>query len=386
MKFAMIGVQVLSVGGLISSVFAMPTQSLEDREQDPLLNEISQPPKTFLRGNKFVLDNGNFENLNKYVGVGVQLPATDSDFNVKYQKDKFYSSMKDVILKHGDFYSMTRDAYISIHGHTTTFRGSVASQLVEYGQRLGQYAELASVIYGIVAQMLEELQGLGRGTPERLAKLQMLNDLITGMAGVTMGMVQNSTKIHDDMVVFQAGTIIDSGLINNSTTRLTAASADVDATFARMKAELDAADKKVTELEAKINGGDNSEATYWEHYSAVIDSMLKGSAWAICWDTIDSIKSMKDQSAQILQYISGALEELNTAIGGFARISAAFSSMRSSFVTASGDVDPNANPKLFSERVFRETLMAAAADWQLVKNTANIFTTNTAAQLQSFGL
>ncbi|EPS44428.1 hypothetical protein H072_1541 [Dactylellina haptotyla CBS 200.50] len=382
-----VGVRVLSIGGLISSVFAIPTGRIDSRQiQDPLLDEISQPPQTFLTNNKFILDDDNFGSLNGYVAIGVNLPATTNDFNIKYDKDKFYNSMKEVILKHGDFYAMTRDAYISIHSHTEKYYGDIVKKLVEYGTRVSQYAEVASIIYALTAKTLEEMEALAQGTPERLAKLQMLNQLLGGMAGVTLSMGQNSTLIHDGLVQFQAGTITDSGLITNSSSRLFAAQGDVDATFTRMKSELDAAENKMNELQAKIDAGDKSEATYWDHYSAVIDSMIKGSAWAICWDTIDDLRAIGTQSTHILNYISGTLTQLNTAIGGFARISAAFADMRSQFVSAAGDVDPNANPRMFSERVFRDTLNTAAADWQMVKQAANTFTTNTASQLQSLGL
>ncbi|KAF3927788.1 hypothetical protein ABW20_dc0100729 [Dactylellina cionopaga] len=199
-------------------------------------------------------------------------------------------------------------------------------------------------------------------------------------------MTQNSLTIHDGLIMLQAGTIVDTSLITNSSANLFAAQGSVDATFLKMKSDLDAADRKVNDLQNKINRGDKSQATYWDHYSAVIDSMLKTSAWAICWDTIDDLKAMNSQSTQILHHIGGTLDQLNTAISGFAKVSAAFSDMRSQFVSAAGDVDPNANPRFFSERVFRDTLATAALDWMNVKQAVNIFTTNTTSQLQSLGL
>ncbi|KAF3927781.1 hypothetical protein ABW20_dc0100479 [Dactylellina cionopaga] len=104
-----IGVRVLSMGGLISNVFAIPTSKLDTRQAhdiEPLLNNISQAPRALLAKNTFILDNANFGSLNAYVAIGVNLPATTNDFNMKYDKDKFYSSMKDVIIQHGDFYAV----------------------------------------------------------------------------------------------------------------------------------------------------------------------------------------------------------------------------------------------------------------------------------------
>lgn len=72
---------------------------------------------------------------------------------------------------------------------------------------MGQYAELASKIYTVIAATLGELQPLAIGTPERLAKLKLLNDLIGGMASVTAGMAQNSTIMHDGIVAVSKYTL-----------------------------------------------------------------------------------------------------------------------------------------------------------------------------------
>ncbi|KAK6515781.1 hypothetical protein TWF281_004371 [Arthrobotrys megalospora] len=362
-----VGVRVLSMGGLISSVFAMPTGRLGTRPfSGSLLDEISQSPNSFLVNAKFVLDDANFASLNSYVALGNSLPATENDFNAKYDKEKFYNSMRDVILRHGDFYAMTRDAYVSIHTHTKFYHDSTVQKFVEYGTRVTQYAEVARIIYSLIAKTLDEMEGLVAGTPERHEKLQMLKQLLDGIISATLAMSQNSTGMHNGLVSFQAGTINDSGLINASSGRLFAAQTDIDATFGGMKSDLDAAEKKVNDLQIKMDRGDKSETTYWDHYNAVVDSMAKASAWAICWDTIDDLKAITAQSSQILRFINGTLAQLSVAIEGFARISAAFSNMRSQFVAATGDVDPMANPRFFSEVIFRDTLNSAAADWLLV--------------------
>ncbi|KAK6503722.1 hypothetical protein TWF481_008726 [Arthrobotrys musiformis] len=380
-----VGVRVLSMGGLISSVFAMPAGRAR-QFSGSLLDEISQSPNLFLVNAKFVLDEANFGSLNSYVVLGNSLPATENSFNTKYDKDKFYNSMRDVIVRHGDFYAMARDAYVSIHGNTKYYHRNTVQKFVEYGTRVTQYAEVARIIYSMLAKTLDEMHGLPRGSPERREKLQMLKQLLDGIISATLAMSQNSTGMHSGLLSFQSGTVDDNRLMTAASNRLFAAQADIDATFGRMRSNLDAAEKKVNDLQRRMDRGDKSETTYWDHYNAVIDSMARASAWAICWDTIDDLKAISAQSSQVLRFINNALAQLNVAIEGFARISAAFSNMRSQFVTATGDIDQAANPRFFSEVIFRDALNSTAAEWLLVKEAATDFTADTVSQLQSLGL
>ncbi|KAK6331456.1 hypothetical protein TWF730_004538 [Orbilia blumenaviensis] len=382
-----VGVRVLSMGGLISSVFAMPAGRAGTRQfTGSLLDEISQSPNSLLVNAKFILDESNFGSLNSYIALGNGLPATENDFNAKYDKEKFYNSMRDVILGHGDFYAMARDSYISIHQNTKFYHTNTVHKFVEYGTRVTQYAEVARIIYSMIAKTLVEMEGLARGTPERREKLQMLKQLLDGMISATLAMSQNSTGMHSGLVSFQASTIGDNGLITAASSRLFAAQGDLDAVFSRMKSNLDAAEKKVADLQSMMDRGDKSEATYWDHYNAVVDSMARASAWATCWDMVDDLKAISAQSSQILRHINTAIAQLNIAIEGFAKISAAFSNMRSQFVSSTGDIDQNATPRFFLEAIYRDTLNSAAADWLVVKEVANDFTTNTVSQLRSLGL
>ncbi|KAK6342490.1 hypothetical protein TWF718_007893 [Orbilia javanica] len=382
-----VGVRVLSMGGLISSVFAMPAGRVGTRQfSGSLIDEISQSPNSFLVNAKFVLDETNFASLNSYVALGKSLPATENDFNAKYDKEKFYNSMRDVILRHGDFYAMACDAYVSMRGNTKFYHRNTIQKFVEYGTRVTQYAEVARVIYSMLAKTLDEMHGLPRGTPERREKLQMLKQLLDGIISATLAMSQNSTGMHSGLLSFQTATIDDNQLITAASNRLFSGQADVDATLSRMKSNLDAAEKKVNDLQRRMDRGDKSETTYWDHYNAVIDSMARASAWANCWDMIDDLKATSAQSSHILRYINNALAQMSVATEGFARISAAFSNMRSQFVSATGDIDQTVNPRFFSDVIFRDALNTAVADWLVVKDAANDFTVNTVAQLQSLGL
>ncbi|EGX44843.1 hypothetical protein AOL_s00176g14 [Orbilia oligospora ATCC 24927] len=383
-----VGVRVLSMGGLISSVFAMPAGRTGARQfSGSLLDEISQSPNSFLVNNaKFILDETNFGSLNSYVAMGKSLPATENDFYTKYDKEKFYNSMRDVILRHGDFYAMSCDAHVSMRRNTKFYHRNTVQKFVEYGTRVTQYAEVARIIYSMLAKTLDEMHGLPRGSPERREKLQMLKQLLDGIISATLAMSQNSTGMHSGLLSFQAGTIDDNELVTAASNCLFAAQADIDATFNRMKSNLDAAEKKVNDLQRRMDRGDKSETTYWDHYNAVIDSMARASAWANCWDMIDDLKAISAQSSHILRYINNALAQLSVAIEGFARISSAFSNMRSQFVSTTGDIDQNAIPRFFSDILFRDTLNSTAADWLVVKEAANDFTAETVSQLQSLGL